>query len=263
MPDVKTPDPVLEVTRHLRELEQRGSRRLAAQLVESVTTDTARQAEALRHAADRRDATALFRAAHTLQGTAAIVGADSVADMCAQIVRSSRKGSFAQLDVIVAQVVPAVDAICQAVDGAGPRAIQRQASADVDAPPFRRPASACWSSTTMRDPQDYADTRRRTWPRSGVGARRRRRAGQAARHRPRASRRGDAGPRRLRRVPPHPPASRRSDIPVIIVTTFETMEHRLLAVEAGANDFIAKPIEQTELRVRTTSLLKMKEAQDR
>ena len=108
------------MTRRLRELEQRGSRRLAAQLVESVTTDTARQAEALRHAADRRDATALFRAAHTLQGTAAIVGADSVANMCAQIVRSSRKGSFAQLDVIVAQVVSAVNRHLRSRQGAGP-----------------------------------------------------------------------------------------------------------------------------------------------
>jgi len=33
-------------------------------------------------------------------------------------------------------------------------------------------------------------------------------------------------------------------------------------VEAGANDFIAKPIDKTELKVRTASLLKAKEAQD-
>ena len=52
------------------------------------------------------------------------------------------------------------------------------------------------------------------------------------------------------------------DVPVIMVTTLETREHRLHAVEAGANDFIAKPVDETELRVRTTSLLKMKAAQD-
>ena len=52
------------------------------------------------------------------------------------------------------------------------------------------------------------------------------------------------------------------DVPVIMVTTLETKEHRLHAVEAGANDFIAKPVDETELRVRSTSLLKMKEAQD-
>jgi putative two-component system response regulator len=51
-------------------------------------------------------------------------------------------------------------------------------------------------------------------------------------------------------------------LPVIMVTSQATREDRLLAVEAGANDFIAKPVDETELRVRTTSLLKMKEAQD-
>ena len=55
---------------------------------------------------------------------------------------------------------------------------------------------------------------------------------------------------------------RAADVPVIIVTTLETREHRLHAVEAGANDFIAKPVDETELRVRATSLLKLKEAQD-
>src|SRR4030095_12043620 len=52
------------------------------------------------------------------------------------------------------------------------------------------------------------------------------------------------------------------DVPVIMVTSLETREHRLLAVEAGANDFIAKPGDETELRIRSTSLLRMKEAQD-
>jgi putative two-component system response regulator len=53
-----------------------------------------------------------------------------------------------------------------------------------------------------------------------------------------------------------------SDPPIIMVTALTGREDRLRAVEAGANDFIAKPIDKTELRVRTASLLKMKEAQD-
>jgi putative two-component system response regulator len=52
------------------------------------------------------------------------------------------------------------------------------------------------------------------------------------------------------------------DVPVIMVTTLETREHRLRAVEAGANDFISKPVDETELRIRATSLLRMKDAQD-
>lgn len=51
-------------------------------------------------------------------------------------------------------------------------------------------------------------------------------------------------------------------IPIVMVTALTSKEDRLRAVEAGANDFITKPIDRTELRVRMTSLLKMKEAQD-
>jgi len=52
------------------------------------------------------------------------------------------------------------------------------------------------------------------------------------------------------------------DIPVIMVTGLSSKEDRLAAVEAGANDFITKPIEKVELGVRIASLLKMKEVQD-
>jgi putative two-component system response regulator len=51
-------------------------------------------------------------------------------------------------------------------------------------------------------------------------------------------------------------------IPIIMVTALTSKEDRLRAVTAGANDFITKPIDRTELRVRISSLLRMKEAQD-
>ena len=53
-----------------------------------------------------------------------------------------------------------------------------------------------------------------------------------------------------------------SDLPIIMVTALSGKEDRLIAVEAGANDFVAKPIDRTELRVRIASLLRMKEGQD-
>ena len=52
------------------------------------------------------------------------------------------------------------------------------------------------------------------------------------------------------------------DIPVIMVTALSGRQDRLAAVEAGANDFIAKPIDKTELTVRMNSLLRMKASQD-
>ena len=54
----------------------------------------------------------------------------------------------------------------------------------------------------------------------------------------------------------------RSDLPIIMVTGLDSREDRLRAVEAGVNDFIAKPFELTELRARTESLLRLKEATD-
>lgn len=62
--------------------------------------------------------------------------------------------------------------------------------------------------------------------------------------------------RRIREDPLH------SDTPIIMVTGLSTRTDRLNAVAAGANDFISKPFDITELKVRTESLLKMKEAQD-
>jgi putative two-component system response regulator len=52
------------------------------------------------------------------------------------------------------------------------------------------------------------------------------------------------------------------DVPVIMLTSMASLDDRLRAVEAGANDFIAKPIDETELRIRSASLLKLKETQD-
>jgi PAS domain S-box-containing protein len=52
------------------------------------------------------------------------------------------------------------------------------------------------------------------------------------------------------------------DIPIIMVTALASKQDRLSAVEVGANDFITKPIDNVELRIRMESLLKMKEAQD-
>jgi len=52
------------------------------------------------------------------------------------------------------------------------------------------------------------------------------------------------------------------DVPVVMVTALDSKEDRLRAVEAGANDFVSKPIDVTELRVRTGFHLKMKEARN-
>jgi putative two-component system response regulator len=52
------------------------------------------------------------------------------------------------------------------------------------------------------------------------------------------------------------------EIPIIMVTALNSQQDRVRAIEAGANDFISKPVDVTELRVRSTSLLEIKAARD-
>jgi cyclic di-GMP phosphodiesterase len=67
---------------------------------------------------------------------------------------------------------------------------------------------------------------------------------------------GYAVTRRLRADP------RWRDLPVIMVTVLNNQQDRLPAIEAGANDFIGKPVDPTELRLRIDSQLRLKEARD-
>ena len=55
---------------------------------------------------------------------------------------------------------------------------------------------------------------------------------------------------------------RYSHIPIVIVTVLASQEDRDRAVEAGADAFIVKPFEMSELRRRVEALLPIKEDQD-
>ncbi|RJR28877.1 MAG: hybrid sensor histidine kinase/response regulator [Desulfobacteraceae bacterium] len=51
-------------------------------------------------------------------------------------------------------------------------------------------------------------------------------------------------------------------VPVVMVTALREKEHRIHALEAGADDFISKPVDQTELFLRVKSLLRIKTYHD-
>jgi signal transduction histidine kinase len=51
-------------------------------------------------------------------------------------------------------------------------------------------------------------------------------------------------------------------IPIVMVTALREREHRIRALEAGADDFISKPVDQTELFLRVKSLLRIKTYHD-
>jgi putative two-component system response regulator len=223
------------------------------------------QMEAVRRAASNGDREALYRAAHSLQGSVAIVGADSVARACAELVKTARHGSLDDVASIVSELDSGIEAIRKALVG--------------------------WTESV---PSSGAAPALHIVPPTGLGRRRvlvidddqgirriTQMLVQGLGHDVEAARDGIEGLAKLqlgidlilldvvmpgldgfdvcRRIR-QDPAGR--DVPVIMVTTLETREHRLHAVEAGANDFISKPVDETELRVRTTSLLKLKAAQD-
>ncbi len=51
-------------------------------------------------------------------------------------------------------------------------------------------------------------------------------------------------------------------IPVVMVTALTDRESRIKGLEVGANDFLSKPVDGTELMIRARNLLKVKEFED-
>lgn len=51
-------------------------------------------------------------------------------------------------------------------------------------------------------------------------------------------------------------------IPIVMVTSLRETEDRVKALEVGADDFLSKPVDKTELRARVSSLLKVKAYND-
>lgn len=252
--------PAQEVHDHLCALEARGSKSLVAQLIHTLMTESSTQMAALRESSDSGDRERLYRSAHTLQGTAAMVGADSVSRLCKELARKAQASANA-----VGEVDPMIDQI-----ESGFESIRRALLEWRDRGSTVEPKASVASGKRILVIDDDEGIRRITHA-----------LVEELGHVVEPARDGLDGLSRLkegfdlilldvvmpgldgfeicRRIRQDPFGK---SVPVIIVTSLETKEHRLRAVEAGANDFIAKPIDETELRVRSTSLLKMKEVQD-
>lgn len=51
-------------------------------------------------------------------------------------------------------------------------------------------------------------------------------------------------------------------IPIVMLTALREKEHRVKAMEVGADDFLSKPVDNTELVIRIKSLLRIKSYHD-
>ena len=105
----------MEVLEYLHRLEAQGSPGLAAEVIEIFLQDTSHRLTALRHAIAQEDGETVFRVAHTLQGSASMIGAASVARGCNALAKSARSGSFDQCKVLVAELDARFEAIQRAM----------------------------------------------------------------------------------------------------------------------------------------------------
>lgn len=108
-------DDAADVLEYLHRLEAQGSPGLAAEVIEIFLQDTSHRLTALRHAIAEGDGETVFRVAHTLQGSASMIGAASVARGCNALATSARSGSFDQCKVLLAELDARFEAIQRAM----------------------------------------------------------------------------------------------------------------------------------------------------
>ena len=110
-----SPDLAIEILQHLRRFEANGSPGFAAQVLEVFLRDAAIRLACLRDATASRDGGTVRRVAHTLQGSAAMVGSPQVARQCAELAEAARAGEFAECEVILTALEANFQAIHRAV----------------------------------------------------------------------------------------------------------------------------------------------------
>lgn len=103
-----------ELLDQLRGLEAKGSPGLAAQVLEVFLLDTSSRLTALREALDRRDGKAAYQAAHSMQGSAGMVGVQSMAERCRQLADAARDESFDRCEALAAELMRGFEAMQRA-----------------------------------------------------------------------------------------------------------------------------------------------------
>lgn len=99
----------------LRELDD-GDGELMATLVQEYKSDSGQQLATMRQALVDADASALGRAAHTLKGSSANLGAERLAGLCAQIQELGHAGELDGADSLVAAASTELGRVNSALD---------------------------------------------------------------------------------------------------------------------------------------------------
>jgi HPt (histidine-containing phosphotransfer) domain-containing protein len=98
----------------LRGLEALGTPGLARQVLEVFFRDSSGRLSALRDAIGRRDFQAMYEAAHSMQGSAAMVGAAALAEQCRQVSEAARAQSFERCEALAAGLNTSFESIRRA-----------------------------------------------------------------------------------------------------------------------------------------------------
>lgn len=104
-----------ETIAQLRAMENRSGQPILAPLAKSFPDNAARQVSAMRQALATADPGALEQAAHTLKGSAAILGAGRLARECAAIEDLAGRGELGACEEIVAQAEKELAAVMAAL----------------------------------------------------------------------------------------------------------------------------------------------------
>ena len=89
---------------HLRRLEARATPGLMAHVNPIFVRDTAARLVLLRKALAKQNIDTAYRLAHTLHGSAATVGANSMVRNCAEIIRQVRVGEFDRCESVIKEL---------------------------------------------------------------------------------------------------------------------------------------------------------------
>ena len=101
----------------MRGFQATGSPEFAARVLEAFLQDMSSRLSALHEAIGRADGEAAYQAAHTMQGSAAMMGVVSVAEHCRQLAAAARAASFDRCEALAAKLDTGFRAIQQAVAG--------------------------------------------------------------------------------------------------------------------------------------------------